>query len=138
VRVLTALRKLGLRTAVVSDCWYELPELLPTLPAYRLLDAHIYSVRVGRCKPDPAMYLTACAELGVAPNECLYVGDGGSRELTGAVAAGLTAVRLNAPDLGEHLSFEPDVEFDGPSVTSLNEIVDLFDTPRLDRQPALI
>jgi putative hydrolase of the HAD superfamily len=125
VPVLRALRERGLRTAVVSDCWYELPRLLPRLPVHRLFDAHVYSVEVGRCKPDPRMYLTACAYLGVPPGECLYVGDGGSRELTGAAALGMTAVRLAAHDLIGHLTFDPDLRWDGPSITSLRDILRL-------------
>jgi putative hydrolase of the HAD superfamily len=127
VPVLRALRQRGLRTAVVSDCWYELPLLLPDLPAFPLLDAHVYSVRVGRCKPDPAMYLAACDRLGVAPEECLYVGDGGSQELSGARATGMSAVRLAAPDLANHLSYRPDDDFTGPSVTSLTDVLPLVD-----------
>ncbi|GAA1032514.1 hypothetical protein GCM10009557_31260 [Virgisporangium ochraceum] len=125
VPVLAGLRERGLRTAVVSDCWYELPELLPELPVYPLLDVHVFSVRVGRCKPHPALFLEACDRLGVAPAECLYVGDGGSRELTGATAVGMSAVRLDAPDLTGHLTFQPDQAFRGPSVTSLREVLPL-------------
>jgi putative hydrolase of the HAD superfamily len=122
VPVLSRLRELGVRTAVVSDCWFELPSLLPTLPVHPLLDAVVLSTEVGECKPDPAMYLTACARLGVSPRRCLYVGDGGSRELTGAGAVGMTAVRLAAPDLAAHLSYEPDLAFRGPAVRSLRRI----------------
>jgi putative hydrolase of the HAD superfamily len=127
VATLRALRRRGLRTAVVSDCTYELPAFLPRLPVAPLLDARVFSVEVGRCKPDPAMYLTACRRLGVPPRECLYVGDGGSRELTGARAVGMTAVRLAAPDLGNHLVFDADLDWPGPSVTSLDEAVGLVD-----------
>jgi putative hydrolase of the HAD superfamily len=127
VPVLRALRARGLRTAVVSDCWYELPLLLPRLPVYPLLDARVFSMEVGRCKPDPAMYLTACERLGVAPHECLYVGDGGSEELSGAQALGMAAIRLAAPDLSDHLSFRPDHRFRGPSVQSLADLIPLVD-----------
>lgn len=131
VAVLRALRRRGLRTAVVSDCWYELPVLLPRLPVHRLLDTCVFSVQVGRCKPDPAMYLTACERLGVLPRECLYIGDGGSRELTGAQAVGMAALRLAAPDLAEHLSFAFDETFSGPSVTSLDDLLPLLDGLRV-------
>ncbi|GGK30375.1 hypothetical protein GCM10010124_23930 [Pilimelia terevasa] len=130
VATLAALRGRGLRTGVVSDCGYELPVLLPGLPVAPLLEATVYSVHVGRCKPDPAMYAAACAWLRVRPGECLYVGDGGGRELTGAAAFGMTAVRLAAPDLGGHLVFEPD-DFAGPAVGALSEVPAL-----LDRAPA--
>jgi putative hydrolase of the HAD superfamily len=133
VATLRALRQRGVWTAVVSDCTHELPVFLPLLPVAPLLDAKVYSVQVGRCKPDPIMYLTACWELGVQPEECLYVGDGGSRELTGATEAGLTAVRLDAPDLRDHLVFDADETFSGTRVETLMEVVDL-----VDRKPALV
>jgi putative hydrolase of the HAD superfamily len=126
VAVLTGLRRRGLRTAVVSDCWYELPELLPALPVSPLLDARVFSVRVGRCKPHPSMFLAACDRLGVAPAECLYVGDGGSQELSGATGVGMSAVRLAAPDLAGHLTFRPDHDFRGPSVTTLSGLLPLL------------
>jgi putative hydrolase of the HAD superfamily len=125
VPVLRALRAHGVRTALVSNCWYELPLVLPTLPVAPLLDAHVFSVDVGRCKPDPAMYFAACARLAVTPEECLYIGDGDSHELTGAAAIGMTALRLAAPDLSGHLSFDPDVAFRGPSVISLQALIPL-------------
>ncbi|WP_213454887.1 HAD family hydrolase [Rhizomonospora bruguierae] len=127
VPVLARLRALGMRTAVVSDCCYELPSILPTLPVAPLLDARVYSVREGVCKPEPAIYLAACARLGVAPAECLYVGDGGSRELTGAAALGMTAVRLAAPDLTGHLVFDRDDAWSGPAIGSLLDLPTLFE-----------
>jgi putative hydrolase of the HAD superfamily len=124
---LRRLKARGLRTAVISDCTHELPAFLPHLPIAPLLDTCVFSVEVGRCKPDPLLYRTACAQLGVEPEECLYVGDGGSRELSGAEQAGLTAVRLDAPDLADHLVFDADSAFVGPSVRSLAEVVTLVD-----------
>jgi putative hydrolase of the HAD superfamily len=129
VGVLRALRRRRVRTAVVSDCTHELPAILARLPVAPLLDVQVFSVQVGRCKPDPVMYLTACERLGVAPRDCLYVGDGGSRELSGATRIGMTAVRLATPDLDGHLVFDPDTAWTGPAVTSLRGVVDLVTQP---------
>jgi putative hydrolase of the HAD superfamily len=126
VPVLAALRDGGLLTAVVSDCGPELPLFLSTLPVAPLLSTCVYSVEVGVCKPHPRIYLTACARLGVEPVECLYVGDGGSRELSGARAVGMTAVRLTAPDLGRHLQFDADTGWTGWAAPSLSQAVDGF------------
>ncbi len=128
---LTAIKRRGLRTGLISDCTHELPAFLPGLPMAPLLDVRVFSVELGVCKPEPAIYLAACERLGVAPAECVYVGDGGSRELTGAAAVGMTAVRLAAPDLADHLTFDTDDEFAGPSVRSLTEVLAF-----LDRVPA--
>ncbi|MEU4336738.1 HAD family hydrolase [Micromonospora lupini] len=128
VPVLAALRQRGLRTGVVSDCTHELPAFLPQLAIAPLLDVRVFSVQVGRCKPDAALYLTACRRLGLAPDECLYVGDGGSQELTGAERAGMTAVRLAAPDLAEHMVFNADREWRGHTLGTLREVLDLVGT----------
>ncbi len=133
--VLSMVRELGLRTAVVSDCCHELPQFLPTLPIARQLDTCVYSIDLGVCKPDPEMYLTACRRLAVSPEQCLYVGDGGSRELSGARAVGMTAVRLAAPDLATHLSFNAESGWEGPTVQSLTEVPALLDPAR---EPELV
>jgi putative hydrolase of the HAD superfamily len=133
VSVLTALKERGLATALVSDCTHELPAFLPGLPVADLLDACVFSVELGVCKPDPRIYLAACDQLGVRPQDCLYIGDGGSHELTGAEAVGMTAVRLAAPDLADHLVFDSDTGFDGPTIMTLTEVLAL-----VDRVPALV
>jgi putative hydrolase of the HAD superfamily len=125
VSTLTRLRRAGVRTAVVSDCWYELPVFLQWLPVADLLDAKIYSYAIGRSKPHPDIYLAACDRLGVAPERCLFVGDGGSQELTGAERVGITAIRLRAPDLVGHLVYNADAAWTGPAITSLSEVVAL-------------
>ncbi|MFF0366991.1 HAD family hydrolase [Micromonospora sp. NPDC005087] len=127
VPVLAALRQRGLCTGVISDCTHELPAFLPQLAVAPLLDVRVFSVQVGRCKPDPALYLTACRRLGLAPRDCLYVGDGGSQELTGAERVGMTAVRLAAPDLAEHMVFNADRDWRGPTLSTLRDVLDLVD-----------
>lgn len=127
VSTLAAIRARGLRTGVISDCTHELPAFLPALPVAPLLDARVFSVELGACKPEPAIYLAACDQLGVDPEDCLYVGDGGSRELTGAAAVGMTAVRLDAPDLADHLVFNKDFGFTGPTVATLTDVLALID-----------
>ena len=64
-------------------------------------------------------------QLDCAPEECLYVGDGGSRELTGATGLGMTAVRLAAPDLAGHLVYDADEGFRGGAIAALTETVRL-------------
>ena len=60
---------------------------------------------------------------GVSPEDCLYIGDGGSQELTGARAVGMTAIRLAAPDLAGHLRFNGEQGWTGPSARTLTEAV---------------
>jgi putative hydrolase of the HAD superfamily len=127
VPVLTELRRRGLAVVLISDCWYELPAFLPRLPVAPLLDSCVYSIDVGHCKPHPAMYLEACRRQRIEPAECLYVGDGGSRELSGARNVGMPAARLAATDLTDHLAFHPEIGWRGPAVDSLTDVLALVD-----------
>ncbi|GAA2376314.1 HAD family hydrolase [Dactylosporangium salmoneum] len=131
IPVMRSLRDAGLRVAVVSDCWWELPAALPRTPLAEFFDAAVYSVQVGHAKPHPVMYATACAQLGVDPARCLYVGDGGGRELSGATRFGMAAVQLRAPDLGGHLTFHAEPDWRGPSIESLEEVLALAGAPML-------
>jgi putative hydrolase of the HAD superfamily len=95
VDLLAWIRSRGLLTALVSDCSSELVERWPHHPLAPLLDATVFSWVQGYRKPDPRMFTTAVARLGVAATDCLYVGDGGGRELSGATRAGLTPVLVS-------------------------------------------
>ena len=44
-------------------------------------------------KPDSCIYREAAKRLCVDPEECIFVGDGGSNELTGAREAGMKAIQ---------------------------------------------
>ncbi|WP_238016461.1 HAD family hydrolase [Dactylosporangium sp. AC04546] len=131
VPVLRALRAAGIKVAIVSDCWYELPGFLPTSALAGLFDAAVYSAEVGAAKPHPAMYRTACELLGARPAGCLYVGDGGGRELTGAQAFGMTAVQLAAPDLGDHLTFHAEPDWRGGRIETLHSVLEIVGAPML-------
>jgi putative hydrolase of the HAD superfamily len=124
---LLGLRERGLRVGLVSDCSDELPDIVASLPVAALLDAAVYSVHLGAVKPDPALYTAICVRLDVAPADCLYVGDGGGRELSGARRAGMTAVQLTAPDLDRHLSFDAEPDWHGPTVARLIDTLGLVD-----------
>jgi putative hydrolase of the HAD superfamily len=126
VPVLDTLHRYGFRTAIISDCGPELPTMMPRLPIAASVDTCVFSIDVGHRKPEPIMYETACARLDVDPFDCLYIGDGGSRELSGATAAGMTAVRLEAPDLRRHLVYDPDDGWCGDHIDSLADVFDVM------------
>lgn len=122
VTTLGFLRRRGLRVGVVSDCTHELPEFWETLPVAPLVDATVFSVLVGRRKPDVSLYRAACRQLGVEASGAIYVGDGGSNELTGAQAAGIRAIRLVTQDAAEALVYDAEPDWAGPVIGSLTEL----------------
>lgn len=63
-------------------------------PLANCFDAAILSCSVGVVKPEKPIYDICLERLGVLPSEALYVGDGGSSELQGARAVGMTTVMM--------------------------------------------
>jgi putative hydrolase of the HAD superfamily len=55
-------------------------------------DAVVFSYQLGVRKPDARIYRRALEEIGVAPGEAIFVGDGGSDEHRGAQALGIATV----------------------------------------------
>jgi putative hydrolase of the HAD superfamily len=129
---LRRLRAMGYRVGVLSDCTVELAECWTSLPLARLVDAVVLSCLEGRRKPDPKLFAAAASRLGVAPRECLYVGDGGGGELTGASAAGMTAVMLRAGDWAANAAYSREDDWAGPAVSSLAQV------PVVAADPSLI
>lgn len=95
---LRALRAAGVRVAVVSNIGFDIRPLFSAWGMADLIDAYALSYEVGRCKPDPGIFLRACGMLGVDPERALMVGD--TPADAGAVRAGCPALVLPAADAG--------------------------------------
>ncbi len=94
VAVLRAVRRAGFRIGLVSNCTSDMASCFHESGIGRQVDAAAFSTDLGVMKPNVRMYQHVCDRLGVAPTRCLYVGDGGDDELSGAAAAGMDAVLL--------------------------------------------
>jgi putative hydrolase of the HAD superfamily len=121
--VIGRLRASGLRIGLVSDCTSELPAAWPRLPLSAVVDAAVFSCAEGTRKPDRRLFTTVAARLGADPAACLYVGDGGGRELTGSSAAGMHAVLLAGPDWHSHKVYDRESNWSGPRIGSLEELL---------------
>ncbi len=102
IATLTLLKSQGYKLGLVSDCTAEVPLLWSTTPLASLIDVPIFSCSVGLKKPDARIFLLACEHLGVAPQRCLFIGDGGSDELRGASAVGMSPVLIRVPYENDH------------------------------------
>jgi putative hydrolase of the HAD superfamily len=119
---LDGLRAGGHRLALVSNATSETAESWPHSPLAGRFDVAIFSSAVGLAKPDPAIYELAAGRLGVAPSECVFVGDGSDDELAGAAAAGMTVFRT--VEFRDTLPTWP-----GPVIDSLAELPQLLGEP---------
>ena len=58
-----------------------------------LLDVLVFSEEVGVAKPDPRIFQHALDELGVDPNDAMFVGDRLETDVQGAANLGMTTVQ---------------------------------------------
>jgi putative hydrolase of the HAD superfamily len=126
--VLSQIKQKGLKTGLVSDCTPDAPELWKKTVLAPLVDVTVFSCLVGLRKPDPRIYRLAIGQLAVDPAECLYVGDGASRELTGALEVGLRPIQLYIASEKDAFRVEKE-SWKGKVITSLNEVLDLLEGP---------
>lgn len=73
VSVLKSLRTNGIRTAVVSNIAWDIRPVLVAAGAD--VDEFVLSFEVGAAKPDPRIFQTALARVGVRAKEALMIGD---------------------------------------------------------------
>jgi putative hydrolase of the HAD superfamily len=126
VETLTELKARSFGTALISMCAPDTPAMWHASPFSGLVDVEVFSSEVGLRKPDPAIYAYACERLGVDPTACLYCGDGGYGELTGAAALGMTAVEIRDPlvDVSLLLHLEGD-SWTGARIADLRELLEI-------------
>ncbi len=127
IDTISTLRALDYRIGLISDCSSEVPVLWGHTPFAPLIDAPIFSCSSGLKKPDPRIYWLACERLRVDPGRCIYVGDGGSRELTGAAEVGMRPVLIRIPDIDKRDPHVVDAdEWQGTTISSLKDILTLL------------
>ena len=91
---LRELRKKGYKIGLISDCSPSEPEIWPETPFEPLFDVTVFSCLVHLKKPDREIYQLTASQLNVECAECLYIGNGGSNELSGAFAVAMYPVLI--------------------------------------------
>jgi putative hydrolase of the HAD superfamily len=92
--VLARLRACGKRVGLVSNADAMEVASWDRSPIAGLFDCAVFSCEVGYAKPERQIYEICLGELGVQPADAVFVGDGGSDELKGARALGMTTVMM--------------------------------------------
>jgi FMN phosphatase YigB (HAD superfamily) len=109
---LEALSAAGVGIAVVSDTGWDIRPIFERVGCLKQIGSFVLSYEHGMAKPAPALFLTACRELGVAPAKALMVGD---NPLTdgGSVGAGVTALVVPPMPPGGPRGLWPAVQLTG-------------------------
>ncbi|MFC1933168.1 HAD family hydrolase [Chloroflexota bacterium] len=126
IEVLSCLKSQGYRIGLISNCSPETPIIWEDSPFAPLFDIALFSSSVGLKKHDPHIYQLASERLAVKPENCLYIGDGDSQELTGAASVGMYPIMIRVAYEDEtqpHLANRE--KWDGPVISSLREVLAL-------------
>jgi FMN phosphatase YigB (HAD superfamily) len=87
------------RLGIVSNFYGNLATVCDNAQVRRYFGVIVDSARVGLCKPDPRIFLTAVEALGIEPGRAVMVGDSLARDMAGARAAGMAHIWLSpAPE----------------------------------------
>lgn len=135
--VVIELHKRGYRLGIISNLItsQEVPDWLRADGLTDYFETVLLSAVIGYRKPDPRMYMKACADMRIAPGRCVSIADNLKRDITGAKAVGMgmnilfgdaETIRGNKPKVTE--ANRPDaVIFD------FLELLDIFPgAPRLN------
>ena len=111
--VVKKLRALGIKTAIVTnvaaDRFAFQRNKIRTLGLEPYFDAVVLSGEVGVHKPDRRVFDYATAQLGVANEDCVLVGDNPNADILGALGAGMEAVWIDVWGDGDRFAGNPKV-----------------------------
>ena len=106
--VIRSLRAQGVALAICSNWDWDLHEAVESAGLTGAVDVVVSSAWVGARKPHPRIYAHTLEQLGVAPEDALFVGDTWTCDVDGPRAAGMRAIYLRRAHLGaDHTAPEP-------------------------------
>lgn len=89
VPLLKSLKEKEILIGLISNCFSEEAKVIRESSLYPYFDAAFLSCEEGVEKPDKEIFHRCMKALKLKPEECIYVGDGGSQELEAAKSLGL-------------------------------------------------
>lgn len=96
---LEALRSAGYRIGLISNLWpFPVQHIFEEdhgLGEYFPRELRVYSFESGHRKPDPEIFLDALDRVGLAPEECLMVGDNLKADCIGSRMVGMNAALID-------------------------------------------
>ena len=87
--LLTSIKKMNIKIGLITNCYFEERDVIQNSVLYDYFDVVCMSCELGLAKPDTAIFKKCTQALDVSPEECLYIGDGGSFELETARSIGM-------------------------------------------------
>ena len=93
IPMLTVIKEKNIKVGLITNCYFEERDAIRESVLFDYFDAICMSCELGLQKPDVKIFEKCTQMLAVAPDECLYVGDGGSFELETARDIGMYPIQ---------------------------------------------
>ena len=93
IELFDELKRRNIKIGLITNTFSDERDFIRESRLMPYFDAALISYEEGMVKPDIRLYEKMTKLLNVEPSECLYVGDGGSRELYGARDAGMHPIQ---------------------------------------------
>lgn len=88
-----ALHEKNIKIGLITNCYFEEKDAIEKSIFMDYFDSVCMSCELGVKKPDVSIFNICMEKLGVEPEECIYVGDGGSYELETARSIGMYPIQ---------------------------------------------
>ncbi len=124
---LAELTKTGIRIGLISNSHRPLDEFQSHFELRHFISAAVSSADHGYMKPHPSIFLSALADLDVAPKDAVMVGDSLRHDVEGALNVGMQAVWLHRGDSAAP-TFAAVHDATVPVIRSLRELPGLLET----------
>ena len=83
------IKERNIKIGLITNCYFEESDVIKNSILFNYFDSACMSCELGLKKPDVEIFQKCMSDLAVEPEECLYIGDGGSFELETAKALGM-------------------------------------------------
>ena len=123
IPMLEELKRRDVKIGLISNCFSDEIFAIRGSKLYPYFDACMLSYEQGVMKPDKEIFSRCLKKLNVAAKECLYVGDGGSKELETATEMGMKALQATWY-FEDNKRDQPSRKLQFPALESPMEILD--------------
>ena len=106
LQLMKDLKAKGIKIGLITNTFSDERDMIRKCELFPYFDVALISYEQGICKPDQEMFRKMTELLALTPSECLYVGDGGSKELYAARDAGMHPVQCT---WFHDMAFEPHI-----------------------------
>lgn len=93
IPLFNALKEKGIKIGLITNCYFEERDVIKNSVFWDYFDSACMSCELGMKKPDVNIFLKCMSDLEVKPDECIYIGDGGSFELETARGLGMNSIQ---------------------------------------------